>query len=246
MEISSDYCIYSQIWNIPWVIKLNTKQIIYHMLSSIYSPSISLISLTCLQCFEASRLFLWSMVVSHLIAYRYNISPSMALPSERLTTWLIDNTAHSLNFIQSRTGPDPYNSTSSHLCQNKSASSIYSWLQTLSLTSCSLLFYLKPSLQLHRIICEDVWLDCTDSVLSPLPHLQVTNPTPSSFCMLHFSLLTKNVPQLDKFPINFYPCLHLMRKLEECILLTQKVNGHETPRGGKTTSSFRVDLLLTW
>ena len=103
-----------------------------------------LISLTCLQCFKASRLFLWSMVVSHLIAYRYNISPSMALPSERLTTWLIDNIAHSLNFIQSRTGPDPYNSTSSHLCQNKSASSIYSWLQTLPETSTFQIISLIP------------------------------------------------------------------------------------------------------
>ena len=144
MEISSDYCIYSQIWNIPWVIKLNSKQIIYHMLPSIYSPSISLISLTCLQCFKASRLVLWSIAVSHLIAYRYNISPSMALPSERLTTWLIDNIAHSLNFIQSRTGPDPYNSTSSHLCQNKSTSSIYSWLQTLAETSTFQIISLIP------------------------------------------------------------------------------------------------------
>lgn len=107
------------------------------------------------------------------------------------------------------------------------------WLQALSWTSCSLLFYLKPSLQLHGIICEDVWLNRTDCILPPLPHLQVTIPTPSSFCMLRFSLPTKNVPQLDKFPINFYPCLHLIRKLEECILLTQKVNGHETPQGRK-------------
>ena len=43
------------------------------------------------------------------------------------------------------------------------------WLQTLSWTSCSLLFYLKPSLQLHGIICEDVWLNRTDCILPPSP-----------------------------------------------------------------------------
>ena len=57
-------------------------------------------------------------------------------------------------------------------------------------------------------------------------------PTPLSE-WLSFSLLTRTVPKPDKFSINFYLCLHLIRKLEECLLLMQMVNGHETPRGRK-------------
>ena len=56
-------------------------------------------------------------------------------------------------------------------------------------------------------------------------------PTLCPFWALNCSLVTRIVPKSDEFTINFYACLHLMWKLEECPLLTQMVNDHKTPRG---------------
>lgn len=63
-------------------------------------------------------------------------------------------------------------------------------------------------------------------------YLGPCSPTRPLSMWLRFSLLTTNEPKPDKFPINFYPCLHLTWKLEEQLLLTQMVNGYET-RGGE-------------
>ena len=62
-------------------------------------------------------------------------------------------------------------------------------------------------------------------------HLRPSVLSPPLSVWLSFRLLTRNVPKPDKFPISFYSCLQLIWKLEECLLLTQMVNGHETPGG---------------
>lgn len=48
---------------------------------------------------------------------------------------------------------------------------------------------------------------------------------------LNVCLLIRNAPKPNEFPINLYPCLYQIRKLEECLLLMQMANSHETSRG---------------
>ena len=54
-------------------------------------------------------------------------------------------------------------------------------------------------------------------------HLRPTVLPPPLSAWLSFSLLTRNGPKPDKLPINIYPCLHLIWKLE-CLLLMLMVN----------------------
>lgn len=86
--------------------------------------------------------------------------------------------------------------------------------------------------------------------------------TPTPFCQLYLrptvlphplsawlslSLLTREAPKPDMFPIYFYPCLHPIWKLEAWLLLMQTVNGHETPPPqGKEKPYFpsSVDMLF--
>ena len=74
---------------------------------------------------------------------------------------------------------------------------------------------------------EDVW----PNQLIPCCQLHLKAPvvSPPLSAWLSFSLLTKNMPKLNKFPINFQPWLHLIGKLGKCLLLTQMADDHETP-----------------
>ena len=75
------------------------------------------------------------------------------------------------------------------------------------------------------------------TTLTPFCHLHLRStalPPPLSV-WLSFSLTYK-----DMFPINFYPFLHLMWKLEESLMLTQMVNGPEIPGGGENPRSPSV------
>ena len=51
-----------------------------------------------------------------------------------------------------------------------------------------------------------------------LPPKPAVTPSPGSW-WLSFSLLTRNAPKPAELPIHLHPCLHLICKLEECLLL---------------------------
>lgn len=62
------------------------------------------------------------------------------------------------------------------------------------------------------------WVPLSAPSQSPvLPHL--------SSAWLSFSLFTRNALEPGKLPINIYPCLHLIWKLQECLLLIQMIDG---------------------
>ena len=57
----------------------------------------------------------------------------------------------------------------------------------------------------------------------------------------------RNASESSKFPINIYPCLHLIWNLEECLVLMQVVNDHEILLGEeKPCVPITVDVLPTW
>ena len=75
----------------------------------------------------------------------------------------------------------------------------------------------------HRLIIYGLYYvevgSFYDHVLKSFNHKWVLNFVKSPFCMI-VSLLVRNVPKQDKFPINFNPCLQLIRELEECLCCT--------------------------
>ena len=113
-------------------------------------------------------------------------------------------------------------------------------LQTISLTVLSLIFYLKHSLHLYWMIMRM----CDWTTLIPCCQLHLRRPvmSPLLSAWLCFSLLTKNMPKLNDFPSNFQPWLHLIRKLEKCLLLTQMADDQETP---SREEKYSVHLVPT-
>ena len=88
-----------------------------------------------------------------------------------------------------------------------------------------------------------MWLTHLDSIgqLHVRPTVQAT---PISLG-LNICLLIRNAPKPKEFPINFYPCLHQIRKLEGCLLLMQMVNSHETSRGRENRWSQSLFMCVS-
>lgn len=88
-----------------------------------------------------------------------------------------------------------------------------------------------------------MWLTHLDSIgqLHVRPTVQAT---PVSL-WLNIYLLIRNAPKPNEFPISFYPCLHQIRKLEECLLLMQTVNSHETSRGRENPWSQSLFMCIS-